>query len=66
VVLFHVDAGVPEALLDQEKNSEFRAHNLPIDHWALEARKHIEGAMEKGSEILIHAGFPPEAVSTKV
>jgi nucleotide-binding universal stress UspA family protein len=66
VVLFHVDAGIPEALLDQEKSPEFRAHKLPISQWALEARKHIDGAMEKGGEILIHAGFPPEAVSAKV
>ena len=66
VVLFHVDAGVPEALLDQGKDPKFCAHDLPIGQWALEARKHIEGAMGKGGEILIHAGFPPEAVSAKV
>jgi nucleotide-binding universal stress UspA family protein len=66
VVLFHVDAEVPEALLDRGKDPAFRAHDLPISQWALEARKHIEGAMEKGRELLIHAGFPPETVSTKV
>lgn len=66
VVLFHVDAGVPEALLDLGKDAEFRAHDLPIGQWALEARKHIEDAMGKGREILIHAGFLSEAVSARV
>ncbi len=66
VVLFHVDAAVPEALLDQGKDPAFRAHDLPLSRWALEARKHVEGSMEEGRQSLIHAGFPPEAVSIKV
>ena len=66
VVLFHVDAAVPEALLDRGKDPAFRAHDLPLSQWALETRKHVEGSMEEGREILIHAGFAPETVSTKV
>lgn len=66
VVLFHVDAGVPEALLDRGKGPAFRNHDFPLRQWALEARKKIEGSMERGSEILIHAGFPPETVSAKI
>ncbi|MGW8320409.1 MAG: universal stress protein, partial [Thermodesulfobacteriota bacterium] len=66
VVLFHVDAEVPEALLDREKDPAFRARDLPLNQWALEARKHIQGAMEKAREILIRAGLPPETVSIKV
>ena len=66
VVLFHVDAGVPEALLDRGKGPAFRNHDLPIGRWALEAGKKIEDSMEQGREILIHGGFPPETVSAKV
>ena len=66
VVLFHVDAEVPEALLDRGKDPGFRAHDLPLSQWALEARKHVEGSMEEGREVLIHAGFRPEKVSAKV
>ncbi len=66
VGLFHVDTGVPEALLDREKDPGFRAHNLPLGRWALEARKQTEEALERGRQILMDAGFPPGAVSLKV
>jgi nucleotide-binding universal stress UspA family protein len=66
VVLFHVKAEVPEAFLDRGKEAGLPAHDLPMDDWARETKRRLEGSLEKGREILSAAGFPRKAVTAKI
>lgn len=66
VVLFYVDSELPESFWDLEKNPEFRSKLAPVKAWAAQRKQLVNDSMKKASKILINAGFPAEAVSTKI
>jgi nucleotide-binding universal stress UspA family protein len=65
VVLFHVAAEVPESFLDLGMDPSLAADILPISAWSRQVEKHIEEFMEKGSDVLIQAGFPRDRIGQR-
>jgi len=66
IVLFHVDPAVPESFWDLEKSPEFRSRLAPVRAWSTQQKKSIDDTMTKARKILLHFGFPADAVSIKI
>jgi len=66
VVLFHVQAEVPESLLDLGIDPSLASDIAPISTWSRQVEKHIEEFMEKGADLLVQAGFPTDRIGKMV
>ncbi|MBF0118390.1 MAG: universal stress protein [Desulfobacterales bacterium] len=66
IVLFHVNAEVPESFLDLRRDALFQSNVIQITAWSLQIKKNIEEFMEKALNILLDAGFPRDSISIKI
>ncbi len=66
VVLFHVEAEVPEAYRDIGAGLVFDREEYPLGIWKVHQHEMINNFMEKACGILTDAGFGSEAVQTKI
>ena len=66
VVLFHVEAEVPEAFRDLAVDPSAGKHEYPLGMWRIHQRNMINEFMEKARHLLIDSGYPKESVSVKV
>ncbi|MGW8303874.1 MAG: universal stress protein [Desulfobacterales bacterium] len=65
IVLFHVMSDVPEAFKDLMGEEFIDTRRLPLEEWREEQETFMTAFMEKARELLIDAGFEPEAIEVK-
>jgi nucleotide-binding universal stress UspA family protein len=65
IVLFHVMTDVPEAFKDLMGEEFIDTRQFPLEEWREEQKTFIMAFMEKARELLIDAGFEPEAIEVK-
>jgi nucleotide-binding universal stress UspA family protein len=66
VVLFHVEAEMPEAFRDLAVDPSTGKQQYPLGIWRIHQRDMINEFMEKARDLLIDSGYPKESVSVKV
>jgi nucleotide-binding universal stress UspA family protein len=66
IVIYHVFTGMPEGMLDLEKQPVNKGPIDQIEHWKSHKRKDIEIFMEQAKQALITAGFSQDAVEIKI
>ncbi len=64
LVLFHVFRNVPKSYWDLERNPKNLSSQASVKAWEHQNRKDIEEKMEKAKQILFHAGFETDAVTS--
>ena len=64
LVLFHVFRNVPKSYWDLERNPKNRSSQASVKAWEYQNRKNIEEKMDKAKQILLHAGFQTDAVTS--
>lgn len=65
VVLFHVEAEVPEAFRDMNVDPVTGRKAYPLRIWKVHQKELIDEFMQKAGDIFGSAGFAPESVSVK-
>jgi nucleotide-binding universal stress UspA family protein len=66
IVLFHVYAGAPESYFDLGKDPRSTGTVAYVRAWEIQQKINARDYMEKARRILLHAGFPEEAVTVKI
>ncbi len=66
VVIFYVETKLPKAFWCMEKDLDFRFKTPEIRAGMAERKKNINLAMDKAKNILLDAGFPADAIQTRV
>ncbi len=66
IVLFHVYAGAPESYFDLGKDPRSTGTVAYVRAWEIQQKINTRDYMQKARRILLHAGFPEEAVTVKI
>jgi nucleotide-binding universal stress UspA family protein len=66
IVIYHVFAGMPDEILDLEKQPASISGSDEIELWKSHQKKSIEIFMEQAKQDLITAGFSKDAVEIKI
>ncbi len=66
IVLFHVYAGAPESYFDLGKDPRSTGTVAYVRTWEIQQKINTRDYMQKARRILLHAGFPEEAVTVKI
>jgi nucleotide-binding universal stress UspA family protein len=66
IVLFHVGSGYPEVFFDMDNNPLYHTKKKPVMGWLAESQLVVGEFMEKAFNIFNKAGFPQDAISSKI
>jgi nucleotide-binding universal stress UspA family protein len=66
IVLFHVFNSVPEGYWDLETDARSSSTVRQVRSWEAQQKKNLQVYMQRAYQLLLKAGFPSDAIETKV